>query len=211
MQISAEIRWFWRDAAPAGLEDWFTGAGSHPCIAGGGETRSDDYLRDIGQSELGIKRRGGKDGVEINGLVALIPDGLAAGPFRVEIQLWAKWTSVALGLETDSTTTVKKRRRLRKFDTSGTSPVEIPLGADEAPLENRPWPALGSNAELTLVGLRNGDVWWTFGFEAFGTTSTVEKDLRAVADMLSSRRPPEIPEGLQASYPAWLRTLMSET
>ncbi|MFI5324398.1 MAG: hypothetical protein ACHQ6U_12935, partial [Thermodesulfobacteriota bacterium] len=88
---------------------------------------------------------------------------------------------------------------------------EIPLGSDESPSEGKQWPARGCNVELTEVSLENGDIWWTFGFEAFGTISTVEKDLRAVADLLSSRRPPVMPEGLRASYPAWLKTLMIKT
>jgi hypothetical protein len=58
MQVSAEIRWFWRDAPPAGLEDWFRDAGVHGCPADDEETRTDVYLREPGQVELGLKRRG---------------------------------------------------------------------------------------------------------------------------------------------------------
>ena len=205
MQISAEIRWFWRNTAPDGLPDWFCGAASHPCIAGGGETRSDDYLRDAPQAELGIKRRGGRGGVEIKGLVAVIPDSLEAGRFRGPIELWAKWTSGSLSLESDSTIAVKKRRWIRKFDTAGPALREVPLDAGEKPLDRRPWPARGCNVELTEVGLPDGGVWWTLGFEAFGTISTVGSDLRAAAALLNTRRPPELADGLQAGYPAWLK------
>ena len=59
--------------------------------------------------------------------------------------------------------------------------------------------------ELTQVSLLNGEVWWTLGFEAFGTIRTVENDLRAVATILVARRPPELGDGLLASYPAWLK------
>jgi len=207
MLISAEIRWFWRDTAPEGLEDWFSGAAGHPNAAGGGGTRTDDYLRDTTQSELGIKRRGGRKSIEIKGLVSVLQEGLDAGPLVGEIELWAKWISGAVDLESDATIAVGKRRMFRKFDTSGPLPEEVLLGPDEAPIGGRQWPSRGCNAELTRVTLERGDVWWTFGLEAFGTLSTVERDLRAVADVLSSRRPPELPEGLLASYPAWLKTL----
>lgn len=211
MQISAEIRWFWRNTAPDGLVNWFCGADRHSCIAGGGETRSDDYLRDACQAELGLKRRGGRGGVEIKGLIAVLPDGLEAGRFRGSIELWAKWTSGRLSLEPDSTIAVKKRRWVRKFDTTGLSPIEVPLDAEETPLDGRPWPAQGCNVELTEVGLPDGGVWWTLGFEAFGTISTVGNDLRAAANLLNTRRPPDLADGLQAGYPAWLKLHVLET
>ena len=207
MLISAEIRWFWHDSAPEGLEDWYSGAAGHPYTAGGLGTRTDDYLRDTSQSELGIKRRGGGKSIEIKGLVSVLPEGLNAGPFVGEIELWAKWISGAVDLESDATISVGKRRMFRKFDTSGPLPEEVLLGPDEAPIGGRQWPSRGCNAELTRVTLEQRDVWWTFGLEAFGTLSTVERDLRTVAGLLSSRRPPELPEGLQASYPAWLKIL----
>ena len=46
MQISAEIRWFWSNALPPKLEEWFRNGTSNACPAGGGEPRVDEYLYD---------------------------------------------------------------------------------------------------------------------------------------------------------------------
>ena len=116
MQVSAEIRWFWRSAPPTGLEDWFCKAESHGCPAGGGKAREDAYLRDLSQPELGLKRRGGKKGVEVKGLVAVLWSGLVVAPFAGPIEIWSKWTSETL--ELNSVIIVEKLRWLRKFDTS---------------------------------------------------------------------------------------------
>jgi hypothetical protein len=110
MQVSAEIRWFWHDASPPSLEDWFCKADGHYCSAGGGGTRVDEYLRDASQVELGLKRRGSKKGVEVKGLVAVTWGGLAVGPFAGPVELWAKWTSEPLELNSASTVTTTKRR-----------------------------------------------------------------------------------------------------
>ena len=81
MQVSAEIRWFWKGVLPPELLVWFQRAERHSCAGGGGSVRTDAYLRDARQSELGLKLRGGKKGVEIKGLVAVIADGCQASPF----------------------------------------------------------------------------------------------------------------------------------
>lgn len=204
MQISAEIRWFWRDALPAGLQDWFCGITNHDCKAGGGDTRQDLYLRDASQIELGIKQRGEKSGIEVKGLVATIEEGLAEGPFQGQLELWTKWTSAALTLPANSTIATNKRRWLRKFDTGAATPQEIALGVDERPL-NQPYPARGCNVEVTEIRLADrGEVWWTLGFESFGSIATVETDLRIVSKEMARRQPPALAEGLLRSYPAWL-------
>ena len=123
MPVSAEIRWFWRHEPSPGLKAWFCNAEGQFCSAGGGETRVDEYLRDPDQVELGIKRRGGKKGVEVKGLVAINRGGLAVEPFTGPIEIWAKWTSEPLELQSTLTVSIKKRRWLRKFDTT----VPVPL------------------------------------------------------------------------------------
>jgi hypothetical protein len=205
MQVSAEVRWFWHKTPPEGLKDWFCNANNDHCAAGGGvEEREDKYLRDASQSELGLKLRGNKKGVEVKGLVVVIWGGLTVQPFAGPVELWTKWTSEPLELNSNSTISVAKLRWLRKFDTTAQLPQEIPLDDKEQPRKDRPLPALGCNVELTQVRLQNEDVWWTYGFEAFGTIRTVTNDLRAVATMLAARQPPDLKEGLLASYPAWL-------
>jgi len=208
MQVSAEIRWFWRTTPSPDFEAWFREATPYSCPAGGGQLRTDEYLRDPNQDELGLKRRGDKPGVEVKGKVAIMERGLAAEPWVGPIELWTKWTSKTLKLDSASTVTTEKVRWLRKFDTSGLIPEEIPLNDKELPVDaKRQLPSQGSNVELTQVKLLNseaGEVWWTFGLEAFGTIQTVEDNLRKVADALAARRPPSVGEAELASYPLWL-------
>src|SRR5262249_49154880 len=118
MQVSAEIRWFWKNALPPLIEDWFRRRDKEGCPADGGRLRLDEYLRDQTQAELGVKRRAGKKGVEVKGLVDREVQKLNAAPFTGPVEIWAKWTSEAL--EVDSGTAVKtiKRRWLRKFSTA---------------------------------------------------------------------------------------------
>ena len=205
MQISAEIRWFWSDVPPPKLEEWFRDATEDTCAAGGGESRVDEYLYDGNQIELGLKRRGGKPGVEVKGLVAAEWGKLTATPFVGPIELWTKWTSEVLELNSDRTVPIKKIRWLRKFDTAKQFPEEIPLDGKEKPLGTRPLPELGCNVELTQITLGDNKVWWTLGFESFGTIQTVDKSLYAVAATLATRQPPELGTGLLASYPDWLK------
>jgi hypothetical protein len=134
MLISAEIRWFWPDATPPALHDWFASIGIHGCAVGGGDDdpRPDAYLRDATQQELGIKARAGKT-IEVKGLVTVVWNGLRAGPFAGPIEIWTKWTAAALTLDPRTTIETRKRRWLRKFDTGGAIPREIPLNKKETP------------------------------------------------------------------------------
>lgn len=219
MQVSAEIRWFWRDEVP-GLRDWFLDPIHHGFAPGGGEERIDVYLRDQSQEELGIKLRGVKGDkkddeskeVEIKGLVSVVEGQLNEGPFVGDIEIWTKWKSNQLTLsDKDSLISIKKRRWLRKFDADGTSLIEIELGADERPLK-RQLPDRGCNIEFTEIEIQdNGQVWWSFGFESFANLSTVEMGVRAAAKEIATRNPKEFTGGLLASYPKWLRYAMRES
>ncbi|HVR25358.1 MAG TPA: hypothetical protein VMU26_18795 [Candidatus Polarisedimenticolia bacterium] len=165
----------------------------------------DEYLCDGRQSELGLKRRGGKPGVEVKGLVDLSFSTLDAGDFVGPIELWTKWTTEILELESKLTIPVKKVRWLRKFDTTLPVVAEVPLDSREQPLGGSLLPARGCNVELTQIDLPEGQIWWSFGFESFGTIQTVAKDLEAAAIMLTKRGTPPLQIGLLASYPSWLR------
>lgn len=206
MQISAEIRWFWHATPPTGLEAWFHNPSGRACPAGGGGVRIDAYLSDPGQAELGVKLRGGKSGVEVKGLVALAEHPLNAGPFAGPVEIWAKWTSQALAIDSGTAIHLHKRRWVRKFDTTADAVVEVPLNDREQPTDaSISWPARGCNVELTEVTLAHGDPWWTLGFEAFGSLATVADDLQQAATMLAEGATFDLSAGVQASYPAWLR------
>jgi hypothetical protein len=88
MQISAEVRLWWRDGKCEGVEDWFEQLTELP--AGGtsrfngtrcSASRRDDYVIDLGQAELGIKVRGSGTASARTEIKALIVDRGEAGPF----------------------------------------------------------------------------------------------------------------------------------
>jgi hypothetical protein len=205
MQISAECRWFWRGKSLASdLFLWFKDAKIHPCAAGGGEYRCDEYLHDTNQAELGIKRRGQQPGVEVKGLVRTLEKELESGSFRGPIEIWATWTSPVLDLRDLRMSRIEKFRWLRKFDTTGGKVIEIPLDSDEKPIGGQPLPDQGCNVEFTEITLDNTEAWRTLGFEAFGPLDSVETSLRLVSAELAKRNPPMPKESRLASYPAWL-------
>jgi len=204
MFVSAEVRWFWEAVPPDPFKSWFLSTNVHPCAAGGGGRRVDVYLNDPEQTELGVKTRGSKPGVEIKCLVARLPDAIAEGPFQGPGELWTKLTSPSLHLPPDLAVRVIKIRWLRKFDTSTREVNEIATGSDEEPLVGS-WPIAGCNVELTEVSVRDKTAW-TFGLEAFDGLEA-PTSLRSVATLLSGRNPPPMGEVDRISYPAWLASI----
>ena len=197
--VSAELRWFWKNALPDGLEAWFR-SGSIP--PGGGLRRSDEYLVDRKQVELGVKVRGGSTGVEIKGLVT-VRDSTPA-PFDGRVQIWCKWTSAALTIDHLPRMVVHKTRWVRKYDSSGPHFAEVALDEHERPIHvtDRP-PGRGCQVELVEVNLDNGRAWSSIGFESFGDLATVEESLRRTVAHLAPTVP-AFARGLELSYPAWL-------
>jgi hypothetical protein len=196
MFITAEIRWFWKKEPAAGFKDWFMDSGSHGCSPKGGAVRTDEYLNNQGETELGIKIRGGYEGIDIKGLVEIKQNGLSVEPFTGPVEIWAKWRSGYIELKRENTIPVEKERWMRLFETGTALPVEIEEEVKQ--LHDR-----GCGVELTRVVVRS-ETWWTFGFESFGTLETVEGDLRSVTTILASRNPPGLGNAMRHSYPSWL-------
>jgi hypothetical protein len=193
MLLSAEMRWFWPAECPGGLDAWLQGGSPSPGV----DCRDDEYLHERGQTELGIKRRGEEPGVEIKGLVGVRPPSRDCAPFAGPVQIWCKWPSSSLSLDGLPSVKTKKKRWLRQFDMTGAEPLEIPVAENEAPAE-------GCSVELTRIELEREQVWWTFGFEAVGDLSSIERNLRAALLLMAQRRPPPLAGGEPLSYPAWL-------
>jgi hypothetical protein len=206
MMVSAEVRWFWVRQCPAEVDQWFRGRSIKP---GGGDLnrpRTDQYLRLKGNIELGVKVRDAKPGqppdVEVKGLVETASSKELILPSQT-YQLWCKWKGPQIDMEKSVTT--RKVRWLRKFDADQAEPVEVALGSNEKPLDDRSLPKSGCNIELTRVETDlSEDVWWTLGFEAFGSVASAPKALVAVANAL-----PRLPtlDGRRLSYPEWLEQL----
>ena len=205
MLVSAEVRWFWKNAEPHPLTEWFRG-GAYP--PGGGTPRTDEYLVDPGQRELGVKRRGGTGGIEVKGLVERRRP--APAPFAGRVQIWCKWTSEALTIDHRPRVSIQKTRWIRKYDTAGTVVREVELDAAERP-RHSPARGLERGCQLELVALRIDDrheTWSSFGFEAFGELDTLEDSLhRTVAHLAPDA--PRVTLGAELSYPEWLDTLIS--
>lgn len=199
MIVSAEMRWFWPGECPDRFGAWFQAGSPPPALS----TREDEYLHERGQTELGIKRRGANAGIEIKGLVAVLPPSRDPAPFAGAIEIWSKWPSSA-SLRDLPVVRIKKKRWLRKFNTGDAEPMEIPMLSDDARTDRRPFPRQGCNVELTRIELEPEQVWWMFGFEAFGDLSSVEGSLRAALSLMAERSPPPLAPGELMSYPAWL-------
>src|SRR5262245_38070714 len=88
MRVTAEMRWFWPCRCPPDLESWFFKSSLR---AGGGQRRCDEYVRPSNGSELGIKKRGSKAGLEVKGLIetSRCPELI---PLARHYELWYKWT-----------------------------------------------------------------------------------------------------------------------
>lgn len=208
MLLSAEIRLFWLDQKPSALEAWFLDARVHSGPAGGGSVRTDVYLRDPDQTELGVKTRGEKPGVEIKGLVGTPGEVLQFGSCVIPVELWSKWPSRKLAFDRDLGLTLRKTRWLRLFDDSQPEPMEIALNSEEKPRDGQPLPKEGCHVEWTEVEIPPRTTCWTLGFEAFGGMANVETILRAVVRAMNTRNPPPAPGGQPLSYPALIRRLI---
>lgn len=195
--MTAEIRWFWAGRPPLAFEDWFRAAGPSWTQASDSKTRTDAYLRDNQQDVLGIKRRGGADGVEIKGLISRRPTVLELAGCTSAIGLWGKWPSSSIRLDERDLIKVGKRRWMRKFVLEAGAVMELAT-ADAAAR------ACGCDVELTLLQGPDASPWWTLGFEAFGTFDRVEGDLVATVAVLVRRAPPPLPAGEASGYPGWL-------
>jgi hypothetical protein len=196
--MTAEIRWFWAGRPPPNFAAWFRAAGSSWGGASDSKTRIDEYLREPVQTTLGIKRRGGSQGVEIKGLISTRPTVLELAGCACPIGLWGKW-SAAFALDPNGLIKVAKQRWMRKFEVAGGTVRE--LAATESAERSS-----GCDLELTLLEGPDGTPWWTVGFEAFGAFDEVEDDLTATLAVVQRRSPPPLPAGQASGYPGWLAT-----
>jgi hypothetical protein len=193
MLLSAEIRLFWFQQKPVELEAWFK---DHAYPAGGPEKRTDVYLYDPSQTELGVKTRGKNTGVEVKGLVETLADTVEFNSCKIPIEIWSKWPSQTLAFNASAGVTLHKTRWLRRFNTAGSTPVEI--ANDPARSEK------GCHVEWTIVSTPSGETCWTLGFEAFGRFDDIVNSLRSVVRLVSERKPPPAPGATASSYPAWI-------
>lgn len=203
MRYSAESRWFFNDALPAGVDDWFQeGRPVEP------ESRIDRYLVFPGCDCVGVKVRdadhsnGGK--FEIKALIGSPQVTRFSSKVTARTDAWVKWTSPAesslswveaIIASEPSWLIIEKRRSLRKFSLDGNIYAEVTI--DTQPEE-------GCNVELVTLQV-DGDPWWTFGFESFGPREAVRSHLLTGATRWFERDAPCTFGVIQSlSYPTWV-------
>lgn len=204
MQVSAEARLWWQDEYQDALEYWFTKLSSYPPGGALSNYRTDIYLRDPQQVELGIKVREAdspNELVEVKSLVESLSNEGKFGP----VTIWTKASSAVLTLHEFPKIATLKQRRLRKFGWDGVDLKEIELNKDEKVLQGHK-PDQGCNVELTRVTLKHSkEIWWTLGYEAFGELNEVEQLLRlCIRKTTSGSLPPAVESARPGSYPEWL-------
>ncbi|QLC24907.1 hypothetical protein HFP57_07605 [Parasphingopyxis algicola] len=192
IQLTAELRFWWRDTAPDAVRDWFfDGRRNLPL-----ETRLDTYF-DPGNPSLGIKRRGDSDALEIK---TLVKDDVGLGS-GLAGQLWVKGASSA-AIYSESGVDISKRRFLRSLSIDGQEMVEQEHGRAEIRHE-----VSACTIELTAVHVgEEPALWWSLGLEASSGLEDAPSILSAIVDRTRIADLPLI-NAVCASYPQWLRRI----
>lgn len=212
------MRWFLGPAETArasAFDTWFL-SGRTPAGGRADRARQDLYVRDEETEALGVKAREGKSGLEVKALVDPAFCELRLGGRVARVEVWTKVTSKALLVPPgpEATRAVRKRRRLRKFDTTGPVAIEIALGAGasgEDPLSGEK-PARGCNVEWTALEMAGSPAGFTFALEAFAVDAGLEplrEALEKTLAALGTTRPgmPALDDAwIELSYPRWVGT-----
>jgi hypothetical protein len=199
MERTAELRWFFREQAPAPIVAWFE-AGTGPPQA-----RSDAYLALPGTDALGVKVRGGTARFELK-LRPRPPSPLTLpGAVSGQLEEWQRWSLTRpgisrffprLGLPKERWLDVAKQRRLTTIPYRGEAGCRVELTALTVTSGGTPEPP------------GKGQDWSTVGFEAFGPEPDLVPALQAAAEQFFSSL--DLPGGLGAElscgYPGWLAT-----
>jgi hypothetical protein len=212
MQISAEVRLFWK-IKPDAFASSFQSDSIHGHRVGGGvKPRTDIYLLDPRQRELSIKLRGGSDSsdrkIEVKGLVRRC-DQATSNTLGLTPEIWTKWQSSAIAIGAQQQFVTHKLRWLRQFSVQNGNVLEVSLDEEEKPILGL-LPDEGCNIELTRVVDTFEKVWWTLGFESFGSLESVLTHLKATIDSFLHRRDsPPLPNGEALSYPEWIAQVVA--
>ena len=195
IDLTSELRWFFRGPLPDDVVAWFTVDGA----AGLPEQRVDLY-RTSDEVDAGLKRRGGTI------LELKLRHGSPAA-FELDdrsvglLERWQRWSPAddrVLDAGHVDWTVVDKSIVKRRFDLEGT---EFML--TEA---TRPMTGVGCDAEIVAVSV-DGASAWSFSFAAFGPLDDHQRLLtEAWSSLLRRPRPAELVLGVEHSfgYPQWL-------
>ncbi|MGH9036462.1 MAG: hypothetical protein ACRD0O_11920, partial [Acidimicrobiia bacterium] len=173
--------------------------------APGPARRMDAYLRLSGTDDLGVKLRAGGDAFELKLRQHDFGEARFTGGAVGHLERWQKWsfpvTDVAcrasgLGLPGGSWIEVEKHRRLVTYGLAADGPV------------SRVEARQGDGCSLELTSLvMHSSVWWSLGFEAFGSPERLRHALTATADAFFAGGDvaPALDGARSCAYPAWLQ------
>lgn len=159
------------------------------------------YLLDPEHAELGIKIRGKEAGIEIKGLVSRSSSDMILGNWCLRPEIWTKWNTRAMAIRNLDLFVLRKQRSLRKFVISVSGMAEV--HPRQAQVRD-PSHTNGCTVELTQLTAPSGASFTTFGLEAFGSLSQVERNLASTVNLLNDTGALAMSGGDDMSYPAWI-------
>ena len=202
MRASLEMRWFYSGALPKSIAQWF-GSDSLGGYLSPPDEREDIYLLVPSCDYLGVKLRGKT--LEVKWRQAELGAMQFGNRWEGKAEKWLKWVCAdtmapvpADIVATGKWVGVKKKRAQRLYQVSAPgSLMSVPV---EAPIPQ------GCTVELTQLNI-NGSAWWTLGFEAFGSESSLTESLQTVATWTSkSYQAQKLNAADSSAYPIWLTT-----
>jgi hypothetical protein len=202
MRASLEMRWFYSGALPKSIAQWF-GSDSLGGYLSPPEEREDIYLLVPGCDYLGVKLRGKT--LEVKWRQGELGAMQFGNRWEGKAEKWLKWVCAdtmapvpADILATGKWVGVKKKRAQRLYQVSAPgSLMSVPV---EAPIPQ------GCTVELTQLNINNS-AWWTLGFEAFGSESSLTESLQTVATWTSKTyQAQKLNAADSSAYPIWLTT-----
>ena len=208
MLETAEIRWFFKGQILKEIREWFNGFDNFPAST---QTRTDHYLR-LPDTGIGIKIREGLiehkqlrwgEGEKWrDGDGERWSSGECSGIFRY----FQKWSfplddtaaiPEMLMAHRESWLGIIKERSMRILVLDKNNNIKC------TSYEEVKGTAVGW--ELTMINIQGTDeVWWTMGFEAFGTVEKLEETLIKICNTILPECPLLLTPEDCYSYPHWL-------
>jgi hypothetical protein len=200
MRASLEMRWFCSGALPKSIAQWF-GSDSLGGYLSPPEEREDLYLLVPSCDYLEVKLRGKT--LEIRWKQGELGAMQFGNRWEGKAEKWLKWVCAdtiaplpADILATGKWVAVKKKRAQRLYQVSAPGALmSVPV---EAPIPR------GCNVEITQLNI-NGSAWWTLGFEAFGSESSLTESLQTVVTWVNKTyQGQKLKAEDSCAYPTWL-------
>ena len=206
MQLTAEVRWFYRGTLPEEILQWFEQdqLGDHLAPP---EEREDLYLYSPENDYMGIKLRQGR--LEIKWRKSELGVLRFGDTVEGKAEKWGKWLCEDPTAESFQPTdvvgkkswvSVKKVRSQRQYQVLPDESIAA-VPANESIDQ-------GCTVELTQLGI-NGKTWWSLAFEAVGEDDKLMDTLQAVASsVFKTYRGPELQAEASFAYPNWLSVVV---